>query len=382
MGNSKKVGVIIGGSGLIGGTLLHYFKKNASGTVDIYAPNSKKLSLREPDDIHLYLDKWRPDFIINTAIASLDSDPQLALEVNYLGGIHLAKKAMELGVPYIYVSSAATQPLGENLAESELLELTPELSNYAKSKLMTELTLDHLHETQGLDYSIIRLAIVYGKHDHKIQGFHRMLFTIMSGAMPFLFTKSGVMHSYSNARKLPFFVHHVLNNRHEFSGKTINFVDRSPVELAQLVLTIKNYLELSRPRSVYIPRLIAGLGKKCVEGVIKGLAGIGVEARMPAELMFLDNCYQTQTLSSKQLESSSFKDPFPDETIFTYLPELIQYYLTRWEHLNLVSEYNKEFFDPNRRAEQFLNSPREYLDAICSGTEDPFTMASDPCRKE
>ncbi|MDH3349288.1 MAG: sugar nucleotide-binding protein, partial [Desulfobulbaceae bacterium] len=85
MGQRKKIGVIIGGAGLIGGTLVHYFKKNAGEKVDIYAPNSKKLSLREPEDIGLYLDKWNPDFIINTAIASIDSDPQLALEVNYLG---------------------------------------------------------------------------------------------------------------------------------------------------------------------------------------------------------------------------------------------------------------------------------------------------------
>ncbi|MDH3349317.1 MAG: NAD(P)-dependent oxidoreductase, partial [Desulfobulbaceae bacterium] len=284
--------------------------------------------------------------------------------------------------PYIYVSSAATQPLGNNLSESDVLELTPQLSNYAKSKLMTELTLAHLHETQGLDYTTVRLSIVYGKHDHKIQGFHRLLFTIMTGAMPFLFTKPEVMHSYSNARKLPHFINHVLEHRDEFAGEIINFVDRSPVTLGQLALTIKSYLELTSPREIYIPRILAGFGKKCVEMVVRGLAKIGVEARMPAELMFLDNCYQTQTLSCKRLEESSFIDPFPGETVFTALPELIQYYLTRWEHLNLVSQYNKEFFDPNMRAEQFLDSPQEFVDSIHSGVIDPFRRPEDPCSRD
>ena len=87
--SSKKTGVLIGGSGLIGGSLTHYFKSQAAAGYEILAPSSKKLSIREPGDISLYFRKYRPDFIINAAIAAIDSDPQLAFETNFLGSIRL-----------------------------------------------------------------------------------------------------------------------------------------------------------------------------------------------------------------------------------------------------------------------------------------------------
>ena len=93
----KMTGVLVGGSGLIGGTLMHYFKTHAP-QVDLYAPNSKKMSLREPGDIRLYFRKYRPDFIINCAIAAIDSDPKLAMEVNYFGTVNLARVALALGI--------------------------------------------------------------------------------------------------------------------------------------------------------------------------------------------------------------------------------------------------------------------------------------------
>ncbi len=264
----KKIGVVIGGSGLLGGTLIHYFKKYLAEEVDIYAPNSKKLNLQDPDDINYYLDKFDPDFVINAAIASIDSDPQLAFEVNYLGCINLALKALELKVPYIHISSAATLQSGENLQEEDSLDLTPDLSNYPKSKLMAEMTLRHFYETRGLDYTMVRLGVVYGKYDHKIQGFHRLFFSIIDREMPFMFTKLGVRHSYTNANKLPFFIDHVLRNRQEFSGQTYNFVDSEPVELAHLILTIKKYLELGTPKELYILFMIASAGKAAVDNII------------------------------------------------------------------------------------------------------------------
>lgn len=365
----KRLGVLIGGSGLIGGTLMHYFKTRTPD-IDILAPNSKKLSLREPEDIKRYFTRYRPDFIINCAIAAIDSDPQLAFEINYLGSINLARVAMALGIPYIHFSSAAVMPEGENLTEEDLLSLTPDLANYPKSKLMTELTLRHLHERHGLDYTTVRLAIVYGEHDHKIQGFHRLFFAIASESMPVMLTRPGVMHSYSNAKKLPFFIHYLLDHRDEFGGRTYNFVDRNPVALPQLILTIKNYLELSIPKEIYIPYPLAKMGRICLQGVIRALTRIGIDAKMPAEVMFLENFYNSQTLSPTRLERSSFADPLPEETIFTEMPALIQYYLTRWEHLNLVSTFNREFFDPKRHADDFVSRPAALLDTVNHGRLD------------
>jgi nucleoside-diphosphate-sugar epimerase len=370
--NSKKLGVLIGGSGLIGGTLTYYFKTKTPDTIEILAPSSKKMSLREPGDIKLYFKQYKPHFIINAAIAAIDSDPQLAYETNYIGSIRLANVALELGIPYIHISSAATMPSGENLTEQNRIELRPDLSNYAKSKLMTEMTLEHLHKSKGLDYTVIRLAVVYGTHDHKIQGFHRLFFSIANKSMPVILTTKEVLHSYSNCQKLPDFIHQMLDHRDEFGGQTYNFVDRNPVNLSQLILTIKSYLELNFPKNIHLPYTLAKITKSLLLGVVRLLNRIGIESRMPAEIMFLENFYKTQTLSSKKLEASSFVDPDPGTTIYTELPTIIQYYITRWEHLNLISPYNKCFFDPKRKTEKFISAPEKLLDEINTGELDIF----------
>ncbi|HSR36676.1 MAG TPA: NAD-dependent epimerase/dehydratase family protein [Desulfurivibrionaceae bacterium] len=360
----KKLGILIGGTGLIGGTLTHYFKTTAENEFDILAPNSKRLSLRDANDIRRYFSRYRPDFIINAAIAALDSDPLLAFETNTMGSVLLARAALEMGIPYIHCSTAAVLPSGENLREENLLPLTPRLANYPKSKLMAELALRELAERRGLDYTCIRLGIVYGEHDHKIQGFQRLLFSVADRAMVALFTSRGALHSYSNAKKLPHFVHHVLTHRAEFSGQTYHFVDPSPVSLSQLILTIKAYLELATPREIYLPYPLARFGRDCMHRLLRLLTRIGIEARMPAELMFLKNFYQTQTLAADKLLRSSFLDPYPAATVFTELPSLIQYYLTRWEQLNLIAPLAGEFFDPRKPTDLFVSAPDRLLDRI------------------
>jgi nucleoside-diphosphate-sugar epimerase len=375
-GTSPKLnGLLIGGSGLIGGYLLHYFKTKTP-EIDVRSPNSKKLSLRELDDIISYFKRHKPDFVINCAITAIRSDALLSYEVNYLGSINLARAALALNIPYIHISSAATLPPGENLTEEDHLPLDSSLSNYAKSKLMTEMTLKHMHEKYGLQYTLIRMAIVYGAHDHKIQGINRLLFNIVDRAMPFMLTKKkGVLHSYSNASKVPYFIHHILKNREEFSGQHFHFVDPEPVELAKLILTIKSYMNLKTPREIYVPYQVAKNGNIFMNSVIKFFNRIGYKAQMPDEMIFLENFYKTQTLSCKKLQNSGFIDPSPQATIFTELPSLIEYYTARWEHLNLFSSFSsKDSKSPHTRkktadsdeqlAEMFMSSPQKMLDTI------------------
>lgn len=370
----KRLGVLIGGSGLIGGYLMHYFKTKTQNDIEIRVPNSKKLSLREPADIIGYLKKHKPDFIINSAIAAINSDAQLTYEVNYLGSVYLARAALALQIPYIHISSAATLPPGEDLTEEDHLPLSNNMSNYAKSKLMTEMILKHMHEQQGLDYTMIRLGVVYGQHDHKIQGIHRLLFSIVDQAMPFMLTKKGVRHSYTNANKMPYFVHHILDHREEFGGQLYHFVDPEPVELAKLILTVKSYMEINTPKEIYIPYPVAKLGKACMEWIVKVLSRIGVKAQMPAELLFLENFYKIQTLSSDKLQRSSFVDPNPGATIFTELPSLIDYYLARWEHLNLLTIYeNKDYICPHNKSEEFLSAPKSLLEKTLKEALVPLT---------
>ncbi|HIJ89249.1 MAG: NAD(P)-dependent oxidoreductase [Desulfobulbaceae bacterium] len=369
---AEKTGVLVGGSGLLGGTLLYYFKTQTEGRISVLAPNSKKLSLRDPDDIRRYFEKAKPAFIINCAIAAIDSDPHLAYEINYLGTVYLAKAAQELGIPYIHLSSAAVMPIGRNLDEEKRLPLRPDLPNYTKAKLMAELTLEHLRRVKGLDYTAIRLGIVYGAHDHKIQGFQRLFFAIIDRSMPMLFTRRDALHSYSNAKKLPYFIAHLLENRAEFSGQIYNFVDPNPVLLSQLILTIKSYLELKTPREIYLPYPVAKFGMGIMARLVRMITRLGIDARMPAELMFLKNFYETQTLSAAKLRNSSFSDPDPGATIFSELPALIEYYVTRWEHLNLIEPFNKDFFDPRKRAEEFLRLPDLLLQEIHQESDLPF----------
>lgn len=375
---SKKTGLLVGGSGLIGGAITYYFKTHADDGITVVAPNSKKLSLRVPDDIKQYFKKIKPDFIINAAITAIDSDPLLSFETNYLGAINLAKLALQLKIPYIHFSSSATMPSGLDLSEEDRIALSPGLTNYAKSKLMAEITLQHLHETEGLDYTNIRLAVVYGKHDHKIQGFHRLFFSIVDQAIPFMLTKPGVRHSYTNTKKIAPFIHYILNNRAEFSGQTYNFIDPEPVALADIILTIKRYLQLSLPKEIYVPYPIANSFKGVLKWIMKKLSLISIEARMPAELMFLENFYRSQTLSSAKLARSSYGIPQPEVTIFTELPSIIEYYLTRWEHLNLISSFNESFYHPQTLVEEFATNPQELVEMIHAKKIDPLSDCSPP----
>ncbi len=357
----RGVGVIIGGSGLIGGALVYYFKNRVT-EVEVLAPNSKKLSIAKPEDIRLYFQQYQPDFIVNAAIASINSSAELAYSVNYLGALNLAEIAIEYNIPYIHISSAATMPTGENLRENDRLQLQPTLSNYAKSKIMAEMSLEHMAKTRGLDYTILRLAIVYGKHDYKIQGFHRLLFSVADQAMPVLLTKRGILHSYSNVRKLAPFVSHILRHRQEFSGQIFNFADPEPVNLGQLILSIKRLMDLKTPYPLYLPLAFAKVGKKAIYWLVEKLGRIGIEARMPGEIQFLENFYETQTLAVEKLQNSSFQDAYPEETIFVILPKLIEYYISRWENLNLINTFNKEFYGLEKhRIREFKNNPEKLL---------------------
>jgi nucleoside-diphosphate-sugar epimerase len=369
---TKRLGIIIGSSGLLGGALMHYFNTKISKDNEVLGPNSKRLSLRQPKDIKRYFQKYQPDFIINCAIAPLDSDAQLTLETNYLGAVRLAKMAMAQKIPYIHFSSAATVPMGENLSEEDLLPISPKLSNYAKSKLLAEKTLQYMHESQGLDYSIIRLAVVYGNHDHKIQGFQRLLFSIADQSMPFMLSKPGIRHSYSNTKKVPPFVKYMLENRDEFTGQAYNFIDKEPVELVALIKAIKTYLDVKAPREIYIPYPLAKTGQAFILWLIKRLGRMGVEIRLPAELQFMKSFYETQTLSIEKLQNSSYEDPEPEVTVFTELTSIIYYYLLRWKHLNRITTFNEDIQDSSSPAGEFLDSPETLLEDINKYSHKPL----------
>ena len=65
-----RTGVVFGGSGLIGGTVVNFYKMRRPGVVDMLAPSSKKVSMKNCQDIRNYLLSIKPDFVINAAIAN------------------------------------------------------------------------------------------------------------------------------------------------------------------------------------------------------------------------------------------------------------------------------------------------------------------------
>jgi len=81
-------------------------------------------------------------------------------------------------------------------------------------------------------------------------------------------------------------------------------------------------------------------------------------------LMFIENFYKSQALSSKNLKDSSYKDPAPGVTVFTELPAMIEYYLTRWKHLNLLSIPGGEQKSQHNRTLEFQHSPTTLLDSF------------------
>lgn len=363
----RRLGLIVGGSGFIGGSIIHYFKTQQKNSFSVLAPNSKRLSLREPEDIKAYLQSCHPDFIVNCAISPLDGGPQLTYEVNYLGSINLAKAASVLNIPYIHFSSAAVLPMGEQLVEEQTQPLSTDLPFYPRSKLMAEKTLQHLHETQGLDYTVIRPGVVYGRHDHKIQGFQRLLFSIAAQSMLFLFTRVGVKHSYTNMEKIPPFVHHVLENREEYSGQTYHFVDPEAVELDQLILSIRSQLGVKRPKKIHVPYPFARMGSSGLKFLLHLLRPLGFDGRLPQELMFLDKFYKTQVLSVEKLRRSSYTIPQPEVTIYTDLPNILSYYIARWQNFNLIPPVDENLVVSSPGTKAFQKDPESLLSGLHNG---------------
>lgn len=136
----------------------------------------------------------------------------------------------------------------------------------------------------------------------------------------------------------------MIENREEFGGDTYNFVDPEPVELADLIMTIKTQLDVKHPCSVCVPYSVSRPGIKTLRILLRMLRRVGIQASMPPELMFVGAFYRTQTLSCEKLKASSFVDPLPEEKVYTRLPEMI-YYLTRWNHLDMIHIDSTSLFE-------------------------------------
>jgi hypothetical protein len=142
--------------------------------------------------------------------------------------------------------------------------------------------------------------------------------------------------------------------------------------MVALIKAIKTYLDVKTPREIYVPYPLAKTGQAFLTWLIRRLRRLGVEVRLPAEMQFMKNFYETQTLSTEKLERSSYRDEDPEVTVFTELTSIIYYYLIRWKHLNRITTFKEELKGSSKPVSEFLESPETLLKTVNKYTHKPL----------
>jgi len=126
-----------------------------------------RIDIRDRDRVHAAIAEVRPEIIYHLAAQASVSismrEPQIDIETNVLGTVHLAQAAMEAGTTrFIFVSTGGAL-FGEPpvVPVSEELEATPE-SIYGASKYAAERYLSILTANGPMELSVIRPGNIYG----------------------------------------------------------------------------------------------------------------------------------------------------------------------------------------------------------------------------
>ena len=156
--------------------------------------------------------------------------------------------------------------------------------------------------------------------------------------------------------------------------------------LGHLILTLRSLLGTRRPRRVYLPYPVARRLMALLLRLLRLAPRIGIEARAPAEAIFLRNFYESQVLSTEKLRASSFLDPNPKVDVFSELPGLIRYYLRRWESLNPIPPRDHGPDETRVRVEEFVSRPERLLPPVLAELDAPFlqqcSLESPPAEDE
>lgn len=150
--------LLIGKNGQIGFELNRKLKKFG----EIVSTDRKALDLADADKIIKFIDKEKPDIIINaaayTAVDKAESEPLVAHQINTIAPKILADMAAKLNVPLIHFS---TDYVFDGLKESPYIEsdaANPQ-SIYGKTKYEGELAV-----RQYRKHIILRTSWVFGYH--------------------------------------------------------------------------------------------------------------------------------------------------------------------------------------------------------------------------
>jgi UDP-glucose 4-epimerase len=126
-----------------------------------------RIDIRDRDRVHAAIAEVRPEVIYHLAAQASVSismrEPQVDIETNVLGTVHLAQAAMEAGTQrFVFVSTGGAlfgEP--EAVPVSEQMEAAPE-SIYGASKYAAERYLTILTTNTAMELSVIRPGNIYG----------------------------------------------------------------------------------------------------------------------------------------------------------------------------------------------------------------------------
>tara|TARA_B100000886_G_scaffold119798_1_gene80524 strand:+ start:12678 stop:13610 length:933 start_codon:yes stop_codon:yes gene_type:complete len=164
--------LLLGASGFVG---TNFLKDPRNNNYKIFSPNRQKLDLKKIDDLYGYLDKNRPDLIINAAgkvggILSNSNNNYDYLNENILINYNVINVSKELKIPnFINLSSSCIYPVNFTVPFSEdnilSAKLEPTNEGYALSKIYALKSCEFISKGSKLNYKSIIPCNLYGPHD-------------------------------------------------------------------------------------------------------------------------------------------------------------------------------------------------------------------------
>lgn len=151
--------LILGGSGMLGTSLA---SECALGAIAYDAPRSTKLDIRKRVDVQNYIQRHKPDAIVNCAawtdVENSESEYPKAIQLNVDAVQNIAIVAKEAGLPVVHISTDYVFDGTKREAYSEG-DLTNPINSYGVSKMLGEKVL--LGVASENSY-IIRTSWLYG----------------------------------------------------------------------------------------------------------------------------------------------------------------------------------------------------------------------------
>ena len=160
----KKV-LVVGSSGLLGSRIIEIGRNGYEmfGTYSKHntmAENSYHLDSLVREQVFTVIKEMNPDFVIDThAITNLDYceiHKEEAWEVNVEGAKNIAEASESVGAKYVFLS---TDNVFDGTKETYVeMDKTHPLNQYGKTKVAVE----EMLENSGVDFVVIRTAVLYG----------------------------------------------------------------------------------------------------------------------------------------------------------------------------------------------------------------------------